>query len=348
MGSLESQSDELSLPQQLFLSSKGLQCVESTRPEGPFSFFVGGTSHCCDSLIAEFLSPRISRLRSTDSTIFEFCADTPDPRGYFARVLALGSCGCLELSPDLQTKREELFFIRSIADELRKSEIIELCNSELYQLNVDSYERGPVPTDHLDLLRQLGFCSKTDAPSEPAVKHLASWFSDLSERELDSLGPSIFSRVVSHPDLVLGASEDPLFHAIAHRALRDTSCFALLEFVRFEFLSVECIEAAVELLGNSLEFVTFGIWRSLTPRLVLAPREPIVDDHTGEIYDGCQSEDACWLGSRSLGRVPFSTGWCLIRFPMISIGQSVSNASFLRVPVSACTFGTPPGKDFVQ
>jgi hypothetical protein len=40
-------------------------------------------------------------------------------------------------------------------------------------------------------------------------------------------------------------------------------CFSLLDFVRFEFVSGECIESVIELLGNNLEFVTLSIWQSL-------------------------------------------------------------------------------------
>jgi small GTP-binding protein len=238
--------------------------VGATVPEARFTFCLDGSAYCCPSVIAEFLSPRVSSLRLTDSTISEFFIGTPHAGDHFARVLALGFGGCLELSSDLKAKREELLSIRSISKDLANSELLEMCDSALFQLAFDARES----MDPLKFLSALGFCSEIDAAAESAVRILASGFCELSEAELDSLSLSTFARAVSDPCLVL-ADEDSLFRAISRRAMADRSCLSLLEFVRFEFVSALCIESVIELLGNSLEFLTLSIWQSLLPRLVL-------------------------------------------------------------------------------
>jgi hypothetical protein len=63
--------------------------------------------------------------------------------------------------------------------------------------------------------------------------------------------------------------EDYLFEIVFHRATEDLSLFGLLEFVRFEFLSDDCMKRAVDFISSSLESLTFGIWSSLRLRLTL-------------------------------------------------------------------------------
>jgi hypothetical protein len=52
--------------------------------------------------------------------------------------------------------------------------------------------------------------------------------------------------------------------------LRDESYSVLLEFVRFEYLSLDTIRDFTQLISDSFSLLTSSIWRSLIPRLTLS------------------------------------------------------------------------------
>jgi hypothetical protein len=54
------------------LSSKRLSQLPENCYENDFRFIVGGREHHCPCWVADFISPRISRLRSSDMTIRSF------------------------------------------------------------------------------------------------------------------------------------------------------------------------------------------------------------------------------------------------------------------------------------
>jgi hypothetical protein len=53
-------------------------------------FLLGSEKVSCSSFIAEFLSPRVSRLRVADRTAQEFSLDVPDAKSVFSAFLCLG------------------------------------------------------------------------------------------------------------------------------------------------------------------------------------------------------------------------------------------------------------------
>jgi hypothetical protein len=77
----------LSLP----VSTKALERVAGVNHEHDFEFIVGDERYGCPSFVAEFLSPRVSLLRSQDITIQEFSVNTEDPNHYFEHLISLRS-----------------------------------------------------------------------------------------------------------------------------------------------------------------------------------------------------------------------------------------------------------------
>jgi hypothetical protein len=80
-------------PIRLSLSVKGLRLLEGSHHERDFTFIVGDERYSCPSFVAEFLSPRVTSLRSQDITIDEFSIETEDPGHHFGTLLSLAERG---------------------------------------------------------------------------------------------------------------------------------------------------------------------------------------------------------------------------------------------------------------
>jgi hypothetical protein len=243
----------------LSLSSKGLQRIDITQEGNDFAFIVGDDRYICPSFIAEFLSPRASSLLALDRTISDFHIETPDPHHCFSTIMSLASGGTVELPSDSESTHAHCVFIRSVSRELG--------NCELFQATID---RSEGQLSRAELIAHLDFFS--EAKFDVELHTLASTFSEFSKSELDQLRLSDLERVLSDSNLVV-TSEDWLLDLVCRRALCDSSYFGLLEFVRFEYLSRESMESAIELLAGSIEFLTPGIWSALVNRLTA----PVLD-----------------------------------------------------------------------
>jgi hypothetical protein len=111
--------------------------------------------------------------------------------------------------------------------------------------------------------------SRIDANSDWETSVVSSHFHQFSVSDFDKLSFAVLEAILSDSKLVL-ADEDLLFEVVHRRASADLAYFGLLEFVRFEFLSEDCMAKAVELISNSFELLTFGIWSSLRTRLTFS------------------------------------------------------------------------------
>jgi small GTP-binding protein len=254
------QTGDLRANCRLSLSVAGLQRLEGLNRERDFVFIVGDEEYCCPSFIAEFLSPRITSLRSQDVTIQEFSIETADPNHWFKKILSIG------FGREISFSKEELPFVRSVCGEL--------WNSELFEKTLDC-EKGEIKED--ELMARLHFLSGVRGRWEPHIGVFASNFYKFSVSSLDQLNASCLESILSDSRLVL-RDEDSLFELIHRRASEDSSYFRLLEFVRFEFVSPDCMMRALEFISDSFDELTFGIWSSLTTRLTLpvtAPRESL-------------------------------------------------------------------------
>jgi hypothetical protein len=114
----------------------------------------------------------------------------------------------------------------------------------------------------------LDFLSAVDGALDSDMQLLASHFYELSVYDFDHVNTSVLEAILSDPSLVV-EDEDSVFDVVHRRASDDSDFFALLEFVRFEFLSDECMKTAFEFISNSFESLTLGVWSGLRTRLTL-------------------------------------------------------------------------------
>jgi hypothetical protein len=236
---------------QVSLSAKGLQNLPRSQYENNFTFVVGESRYCCSLVVAHFLSPRLCHLHTSDHTINELEIETEDPNGYFSKVLSLGRGEVVELL------EEQKSFIQAIGAEFSNPEL-----SYLSFLTISDDLSMDTICSRLHSLSESG--STHSAESEFAASH----FYEFSVSDCRNLGFPVLYSILSSPNLILH-NEDSLIEMIREIS-KDESYFNLLEFVRFEFLSLGEMQSAIEWISNSFELFTFPIWKSLSKRLVLS------------------------------------------------------------------------------
>jgi hypothetical protein len=244
-------------PAHASLSVKGLQRLEQVNHEKDFTFIVGDERYRCPSFVAEFLSPRICSLRSQDITIDEFLIETKDPSHQFGLLLSIG------LGHDISVSGSDVSFVRSVCGELR--------NRELFEEMLGN-EGGEVQREALKA--RLNFLRESNESFDWDVGIVASHFYDFSVSDFDYLSRSVLESILRDSRLVV-RDEDSVFDVIHRRSSEDLSYFGLLEFVRFEFVSGDCMVRAIDLICDCFENITFGILSSLRNRLTLPVTRPV-------------------------------------------------------------------------
>jgi hypothetical protein len=198
----------------------------------------------------------VSSLRSQDITIKEFVIETDDPARHIESLLSVG------FGREVSFSEAELPFVRSVCGNL--------CNSELFEKTLKD-SGGQIRED--ELKARLDFVSGANGSCDFDFSVIASHFCEMSVSDFDQLSASVLEAILSDPGLVL-EDEDSLFEIVHRRASADLSYLVLLEFVRFEFVSGDCMMQAIELISSSFDCFTSGIWSSLRTRLALPVTPP--------------------------------------------------------------------------
>jgi hypothetical protein len=98
---------------------KAWQRLESLIHERDFTFVVREERRSCPSFVAEFLSPRVTSLRSQDMAIDEWSIETEDPSHQFEALLSIS------FGRDVSFGHTETKFVRSVCGDMRNSELFE-------------------------------------------------------------------------------------------------------------------------------------------------------------------------------------------------------------------------------
>jgi hypothetical protein len=208
-------------------STRGLANVQFNQLDQDFEFRVGSRLYRCSSVIAEFLSPKIAKLRMLDPTIKSMQINTEDGGVRFCSGVSLGFGD--EFVIDSSTRA---LFI-DIFSELENWELCSLALRE-GELTVENVLEG------LKVKRSMNI----DESNE--IKFIATHFHEFSSDAIVSLNDCELYEILSSPHLQL-SSEDSLCELVTTLVKGDLSCFRYFECVRFEFLSTSTISAFVEL-----------------------------------------------------------------------------------------------------
>jgi hypothetical protein len=106
-----------------------------------------------------------------------------------------------------------------------------------------------------------------DLFGDDLLGRISSKFYGLIWSELETIPVSVLFHILSHHLLVI-SSEDDLFCYISSRVRSDAEYFDLLQFVRFEYLSAECVSY---FLSSLPDLIDHRLWESISRRLITLP-----------------------------------------------------------------------------
>jgi hypothetical protein len=234
------------------LSTKGLANIRLP-DDDTFVFLVGNVLHACPIFVAQFISPRVSRLQRHDSTLRELVIPIPHSGSVFEQILRLGT------GDSLSVDSGEVGTFLSLCEALENTELRALIRRHFVEPESLTVE------NMCDVLRAR--LSAREDFSE-ALTFLSSHLSLLSDDAIDSLTDTELGLILRDESLV-APSEDWLYGCISRRFESDLGSASLLEFLHFEFLSISSIEQFIEWsLRNSIDSLG-GVWRALSGRLLI-------------------------------------------------------------------------------
>jgi hypothetical protein len=101
---------------------------------------------------------------------------------------------------------------------------------------------------------------------EASIPFLASEFHKLKSSELANIPLSALYDILSHHQLKI-LSEDSLYWSLSSRICSDLEYWELLQFIRFEYLSPECICDFVSVIREGT-CISHHLWETISPRLI--------------------------------------------------------------------------------
>jgi hypothetical protein len=207
--------------------------------QGEFTFIVDSERFSCPLIVAEFLSRRICNARKVDASITEYLVQTSDVAKQFQSFLSLGE------GPTIRVDHGMSPVFVSLCRELNNPE---LCASLLKHFQTE-----------------IRFEPTYAQDDEGFLSFIASQFYKFSTSDLDNIPLQILYHILSQDPLVL-VSDDWLCSYILCRLSTDPEYSELLQFVRFEYVSIQYI---LDLEAINPESIGRPLWETISRRLML-------------------------------------------------------------------------------
>jgi hypothetical protein len=180
-----------------------------------------------------------------------YVVETPDPAQQFSSFLAMGRGSSLFVDEGSSD------FLLSLTRELRNHEVYnEIASHFQVSLTLSTAIHGIRNRDFLDFT------------SEESIGFIASQFFALRPSVVKKIPVSTLFEILSHDSLRL-LSENALYEWISASAVANPDYWSLLQFVRFEYLSPDCLGHSISVLGRRLDMVGPAAWAALSERLIL-------------------------------------------------------------------------------
>jgi hypothetical protein len=188
-------------------------------------------------------------MRHSDPTLQTFLFKKKYPEGKLATFLKLGKGESISLTPE--DRRPFIDF----CCELQNDDFITQVHSD----------ENLTPEN---IFIQLEIHNLLNISENRTIEFLATHFNDCQQSQIGSVNIEQLSMVLQHPKLVL-QSEDSLYQFIARQIRRNPENGPLLQFVRFEYLTVESIQDFVKLIETNLTALSLPVWKALSRRVNL-------------------------------------------------------------------------------
>jgi hypothetical protein len=195
------------------LSSRGFARIPSSLQRPDFTFVIGHRRYRCHSLLADFISPVICRLRDFDCTVNHFRIDTDDDKHDFAHFMLL-----LEGNSLCVTGENRLFFA-FVSHALGNTELLSQIVGDIFgTLTIENTQE------------RLRIKSGWSEDCEEEISFLAARLMDIPQEALNSMNVEELSVILGHQSLKI-ESEDWLYCLVSSKFSVNPIFFSLLEFV---------------------------------------------------------------------------------------------------------------------
>jgi hypothetical protein len=242
----------------LQLSAKGLSNVQFGSDD-TFVFLVGSESYQCPRVLAEFVSPRISRHRASDRTYCEYTIESMVDGVPFDQIMAL-SCG-----NSVQVSERDAKSLFSVCQELENDELCFLLFNGL---------SGRSALSTANMCQRFRVQHRFGGDFSESLVYVSSHFADISTDAIQEFTVDEMELILRNASLV-AKSEDSLYEMISARFEFDPCWFYLLEWIRFEFLSVASITHFIEWTNSHSFELKPGIWSRICSRLANDVRQTV-------------------------------------------------------------------------
>ena len=231
----------------LKLSSNGLFDAVIACHNNDFDFIVNSQTFSCPKFLADFISPRISRIHMNDSSCSQFSINIPEAEIVFPKIIKLmeGSSIIVESS--------EIPIFRQIAHALDNKEFI----AELPTNSSNEIDKA---------INSAIFKGMNGQDLGETASFIASNIEDIVPDELAHLDIYLLSQIFSSESLSV-QSEDSLFDIIECLiAIGGDKFKQLFQYVHFENVSVEIISKFLEIMSE--DGLTGSLFDAIKPRLL--------------------------------------------------------------------------------
>ena len=249
-------------PKELVLTCQGLHCVNWVCGDADFEVCASDGKSCrVHSVLAEFLSPKVARLRKCDPLCCCYTFNSSDLLDAFESLVS-----------NLRAGRPFRVDPSNFVCLLRLS--LELENSELLSSLLGMIKTEALSLEEAILLLRAGVDLGTAFSDRfgNLRDFVASHFYEIEKKILDGLDIETLQLILSSSSMKI-EDEDSLYDFVRSRSENDLRFTSLFEFVYFEYLSVDKIENFASFVSeNFLDNISSGIWTRICGRLILETR----------------------------------------------------------------------------
>lgn len=233
----------------IFLTSQGFQNIKYEFPND-FTFIINDEKFACPSFFADFISPKISKIHSSDLTFNSFSITTPF-------IGTFNDFFLLFKGEPMMINDNNYQFMKHIASELQNTEILEYFKNNIQELSNSN-------------VFQIIESKKLEGVSyEDEIVWIASHFYEIDANQLFKLPFEDLSIILSNQNLRTH-NEDEVFDFVLSKVNHNPSYFELFEFVHFPYLSIDRIEIFLSM-DNIVKNMNLnsGVFRALSQRLLM-------------------------------------------------------------------------------
>ena len=226
--------------------------------EEKYTFIVNKEEFLTNRLVADLLSPKISKQHHVDPTISEYIVNTRHP-GNFKKILDL-------VKFETQTfTNDDLPFIFEILENFENTNkylTIEMCENDKEEEDISD-----ISSTIKQLQKNLEFPLFYESKIAQEIESISSHFYEMStndKKAVENMSYEVIESILSSGNLRV-ASEDEVVEFINELYLKDREFSSLYCYVYFSNVTSKCMRSFVEKV--SLDNITSETWNSLSVRL---------------------------------------------------------------------------------